>query len=130
MAEDLIETFRLSLMQDVLPVGMAIVDRARKGGVTKIAEAFIDSDDPLEALRDEGEPAAKTFRPQLDNLSPGLGNPVVPVKVAVDENDSNFDQTRDQESLMQVLQRIQVGMEELEKHLFNDCADDSTITID
>ena len=120
MADDPIETFRLSVMQDALPVGMAILERARKGGVSRLAEAFANSDDPLEVLRAEGEPAATTIRDQLDRLSPGLGNPVVPVKVEVDQTNLQKEQTLDQEELIQVLDRISSGMEELNSRLFDE----------
>jgi len=39
------------------------------------------SSDPLGTLREEGEPAATQVRAGLDNLQPGLGNPVVKVEV-------------------------------------------------
>jgi len=130
MADDPTENLRLALMQDVLPVGMAMVERARKGGMPKLAEVFTDCDNPLEVLREEGETSAQTLREQLDRVSPGLGNPVVSVKVDVDETNVEVNQMLDQESLIKVLDRIQSGMEELEQRLFNDSSDDSTITID
>jgi len=69
-------------MQEVLPVGLALADRVRKGGPAEVVAAFEGRrGDPLDALRQEGEPAASRVRAQLDQLSPGLGNPVVPVQV-------------------------------------------------
>ena len=126
MADDPLDTLRLALMQEVLPVGMAMVDRAKEGGVSKVAEVFSSSDDPFELLRSEGEPAAKSLRDRLDKVSPGLGNPVVPVKVAVDQTSPQTDQTLDQEELIQVLDRIQRGMEELENLLFEFSPEDPT----
>jgi hypothetical protein len=80
------DTLRLALMQDVLPVGLALVERARAGGPGKVVESFTSgASDPLRELRDEGEPAAKGVRERLDQVSPGLGNPVMPVQVAVEE---------------------------------------------
>ena len=32
MAADPLDSFRLKLMQELLPVGLAVADRARKGG--------------------------------------------------------------------------------------------------
>ena len=93
-----------------------------------IGPAFTDSDDPLADLRREGESAAKIFREQLDQVSPGLGNPVVPVKVAIEVTNPKGDQSLDQESLMQCLDRIEDDMKELEKFLFDDCSDTSTST--
>ena len=81
MATDPLETLRLTLMQDVLPVGMAVVERARRGGPREVAEAFTAQEDPLERLRQEGDAAARELRDSLDRLQPGLGNPVMRVQV-------------------------------------------------
>ena len=52
------DEFRLSLMQEILPMGLAVLDRARKGGASKVVEVFSSgSQNPLADLRDEGEPA-------------------------------------------------------------------------
>jgi len=124
--DDSRDTFRLSLMQDVLPVGMAVVERVRNGGGRKLVEAFTSSDDPLQELKREGESAAKTLREQLDKVSPGLGNPVVPVEVAVEITNPKVDQSLDYEPLMQCLDRIQIGIEELEILLLDDSLDKTT----
>lgn len=82
MAADPLDTLRLTLMQDVLPVGLAVVERARKGGPREVLAAF--GDDPsasLHRLRQEGEPVASQVRQTLDRFQPGLGNPVVKVEV-------------------------------------------------
>lgn len=82
MASDPLDALRLSLMQDVLPVGLAVVERARKGGAREVLAAFEgNSSDPLGRLRQEGEPAASQLRDTLDRLQPGLGNPVMKVEV-------------------------------------------------
>jgi hypothetical protein len=82
MAADPLDALRLTLMQDVLPVGMAMVERARQGGPQQVMAAFDGSSaDPLGQLRQEGEPAASRVRAQLDQVSPGLGNPVMQVEV-------------------------------------------------
>jgi hypothetical protein len=82
MATDPLDALRLTLMQDVLPVGMAVVERARQGGAQQVMAAFDGSSaDPLGRLREEGEPAASKVRAQLDQFSPGLGNPVMAVEV-------------------------------------------------
>jgi hypothetical protein len=86
MAADPLDTLRLTLMQDVLPVGLAVVERARKGGPKEVLAAF--GDDPstsLDRLRQEGEPVASQVRQTLDRFQPGLGNPVVKVEVEVRE---------------------------------------------
>ena len=82
MAADPFDALRLTLMQDVLPVGLAVVERARKGGAQEVMAAFDGrSADPLGTLRQEGEPAASQVRQGLDRVSPGLGNPVMKVDV-------------------------------------------------
>ncbi len=126
MADDPLEDIRLALMQDLLPVGIAMVERARKGGAKKVAEAFTSVEDPLEALRTEGEPAARVLREQLDKVSPGLGNPVVPVKVDVEVTNTSVDQTLDEEMLLECLDRIQLDIQELEKFLLANDSSQST----
>ena len=82
MAADPLDSFRLKLMQELLPVGLAVADRARKGGAKDVMAAFQAGDaDPLEQLRQEGEGAASQVRQRLDRLRPGLGNPVMKVEV-------------------------------------------------
>lgn len=82
MAADPLDTLRLTLMQDVLPVGLAVVERARKGGPREVLAAFGSSPgQSIEQLRQEGEPAASQLRDTLDRFQPGLGNPVVKVEV-------------------------------------------------
>ena len=83
MAADPLDALRLTLMQEVLPVGMAVVERVRRGGPKDVIEAFTDSSDPLGTLKQEGDGAARSLRDSLDRLQPGLGNPVV--KVSVEE---------------------------------------------
>jgi hypothetical protein len=82
MAPDPLDALRLSLMQDVLPVGLAALDRVRRGGPQELIAAFDGAEpDPLDRLRQEGESAASRVRQQLDQVSPGLGNPVMKVEV-------------------------------------------------
>ncbi len=81
MAADPLDALRLALMQEVLPVGMAVVERARRAGPQGVVEAFTAGGDPLAQLRQEGEPAARSVRENLDRLQPGLGNPVIKVSV-------------------------------------------------
>ena len=114
-ADNPLDQLRLSLMQDVLPVGLAVLERARQGGPTKVAEAFSGgSDDPISDLREEGEPAARSVREQLDQVSPGLGNPVMPVSVSVEEP-ADFADERSE--LIDALQRIEGRLEELNRRL-------------
>ena len=114
-ADNPLDQLRLSLMQDVLPVGLAVLERARQGGPTKVAEVFSGaSADPIADLREEGEPAARTVREQLDQVSPGLGNPVMPVSVSVEEPAAPADERSE---LIDALQRIEGRLEELSRRL-------------
>ena len=119
MANNPFEKIRLSVMMDYLPVGMAVLDRAVNGGVNKVKEVFTSSRDPLQELREEGEEAASDLREQLDILSPGLGNPIEPVKVEVDADYSIVEEPLDEESLMNCLARIEARLYELEEHFPN-----------
>ena len=89
MAADPLDKLRLRLMQDLLPVGVAMVERARKGGFKDVVAGFSTDEaggsDPLSRLRQEGEPLASQLRDGLDRVSPGLGNPVMKVDVRVEQ---------------------------------------------
>ncbi len=62
-------------------MGMAVVERARRSGPQGVVEVFTAGGDPLAQLKQEGEPAARGVRENLDRLQPGLGNPVIKVSV-------------------------------------------------
>ena len=110
-----LDQLRLSLMQDVLPVGLAVFERARQGGPGRVAEIFTGgSTDPIADLREEGEPVARDVRQQLDSVSPGLGNPVMPVSVSVEEPTTAADERDD---LNLALQRIEDRLESLRRLL-------------
>lgn len=114
-----LDQLRLSLMQDVLPVGLAVLERARRGGPGKVAEVFTGgSDDPIADLRQEGEPVARGVRDQLDAVSPGLGNPVMSVSVSV-EDPAPVEETTvsERDALMQALRRIEGRLDELRRCL-------------
>jgi hypothetical protein len=128
MASDPLDALRLSLMQDILPVGMAVVERARRGGPRQVVEAFTGSDDPLGQLRQEGDPAARAVRESLDQIQPGLGNPVMKVEVrdipsgeavvatGVGE-DPAAEAAAEREALSGALSRIAGRLAELERRL-------------
>ncbi|MEX0588069.1 MAG: hypothetical protein WD136_02330 [Cyanobium sp.] len=122
MAADPFDALRLTLMQDVLPVGLAVVERARKGGAKEVMAAFDGSSaDPLGSLRQEGEPVASQVREGLDRVSPGLGNPVMKVEVhdVVDEVDAVAD-PQDALELQLGLDRIAGRLALLEQRLGTD----------
>lgn len=82
MAADPLDALRLTVMQDLLPVGVAVAQRVQRGGARELLAAFDGSrEDPLAELRQEGEPLARRLREDLDRLQPGLGNPVMKVEV-------------------------------------------------
>ena len=118
ISENPLDQLRLSLMQDVLPVGLAVLERARQGGPGKVVEVFTaGSEDPIAELRQEGEPVARDVREQLDAVSPGLGNPVMPVSVSVDEPETVDERQDDPDDLMPTLRRIEERLEELRRRL-------------
>ena len=118
ISENPLDQLRLSLMQDVLPVGLAVLERARQGGPSKVVEVFTaGSEDPIAELRQEGEPVARDVREQLDAVSPGLGNPVMPVSVSVDEPKTVDERQDDSDDLMPTLRRIEERLEELRRRL-------------
>ena len=116
--ENPLDQLRLSLMQDVLPVGLAVLERARQGGPGKVVEVFTGgSEDPIADLRQEGEPVARDVREQLDAVSPGLGNPVMPVSVSVEEPAAVDERQDDPDDLLPTLRRIEERLEELRRRL-------------
>ena len=117
-SENPLDQLRLSLMQDVLPVGLAVLERARQGGPGKVVEVFTaGSEDPIADLRQEGEPVARDVRDQLDAVSPGLGNPVMPVSVSVEEPATVDERQDDPDDLLPTLRRIEERLEELRRRL-------------
>ena len=112
MGDDSLNRFRLSLMQDILPVGLAMAERVRRGGPNQILETFASSQDPFQELRVEGETAAKDLREKLDQVSPGLGNPVVEVDIAVDNPE-----IQDEAALKQLLGDIEDRLDIFQKLL-------------
>jgi len=120
MAADPFDALRLTLMQDVLPVGVAMVDRARRGGPREVLAAFDGSSaDPLGQLREEGEPVASQLREGLDRFQPGLGNPVLKVEVrdVQDVQSSQPSERPDPVELQIALARIADRLTLLERHL-------------
>jgi hypothetical protein len=131
MATDPLDALRLALMQDVLPVGLAMADRVRKGGPREVLAAFDGSNpDPLGNLRQEGEPAASRVREGLDRLQPGLGNPVMKVEVRdVEPEPAPAVTLGDQEGpaeLQDALARIAARLDALERHLIAGGPGDTT----
>tara|TARA_Y100001968_G_C19249999_1_gene663903 strand:+ start:345 stop:761 length:417 start_codon:yes stop_codon:yes gene_type:complete len=129
MAEEKFDNVRLSLMQDFLPVGVAIFNRARAGGLREVWEALNAYNEPFKELRSEGEPMAKSLRDKLDQISPGLGNPVTSVSITVDEmtnDEMTNDETKDipdEEMLVFLLDRIDKRLDLLRNYFSSDSKD-------
>ncbi len=117
MSEIPFERLRLKVMQDILPIGMGMLDRLKKGETNKIVELFSSSSDPLEELRSEGDLAAQSIRDQLDQINPGLGNPVMEVKVEVDNSNFKNSAIENDSSLREILLRIEDRLDSLKRHL-------------
>jgi len=113
-----LDSLRLALMQEVLPMGLAFVDRVRTEGPAKAVESVARGDDPLGDLREQGEAAARELRERLDQISPGLGNPVMSVQVEVEEpgesQDSLDSDPDDASQLQDVLARIDGRLQRLD----------------
>lgn len=115
MGSDPLDSLRLTLMQDVLPVGMAVVERAKRGGARDVADAFSKGPDGLSALREEGADAARQVRERLDQIQPGLGNPVMKVQVSDVPVEPALD--AGEEELQLALARISERLTSLEQRL-------------
>jgi len=96
-------------------------DRVSQGGATKVVESFTGSAGPFSDLRDEGQASARVVRERLDQVSPGLGNPVIEVTVDVDPEPAQSPPlqttSEDGESLHQVLARIESRLDQLQQSL-------------
>tara|TARA_B100001996_G_C18264039_1_gene440348 strand:- start:39 stop:422 length:384 start_codon:yes stop_codon:yes gene_type:complete len=121
MPENLFKNLRLSFMQEVLPVGVAILERAKEGGANKVVEAFVaDFDNPIDQLRQEGEPVARSIRDKLDTIKPGFGNPVMDVDVLVDDELPTSSSGIEKELLVQNLNDIELRLDLLRKYIDKD----------
>ena len=118
MAKDQLRDLHLFAMESALPVGMGIINNARNGGLQKIMNVF-KSKDPLSEFQGEGESSAKRLRDKIDQFVPGLGYPVVPVDVIIEENDPEYE-INDRDSLVSILNRIEIRLDQLSEYLQND----------
>ena len=118
MAKDQLRDLHLFAMESALPFGMGIINNARTGGLQKIINV-IKSKDPLTEFQVEGEPSAKRVRDKIDQWMPGLGHPVVSVNVAVEEDQSDYE-NNDIDFLVATLNRIDSQLDQLSNFLNND----------
>ena len=118
MAKDQLRDLHLFAMESVLPFGMGIIDNAKIGGVKKILDVF-RSKDPFSEFQLDGETSAKKIRDNIDQLIPGLGHPIVPVDVTVEENHPDSE-INDHDSLVSTLNTIDNQLDQLRDFLQND----------
>ncbi len=118
MAENKFQSLHFTIVENFLPVGMAVFHRAKDGGPEKVLEGLFSFDHPFTQLRNEGLNSAKLAREKLDKIRPGLGNPAFDVKVS----DNNFNEDNDNwnnKSLAKILQRIDDRLTSLQSVLDN-----------
>ena len=118
MAKDQFKDLHSFAMESVLPFGMGIINSARTGGFQKIMNVC-KSKDPFLTFQVDGESSAKTVRDKIDQVIPGLGNPVVSVDVTVDENYPDYE-SNEQDSLVSTLNRIDNQLDQLRHYISND----------
>ena len=117
MAQNLFSICHLALMETALPVGIAIVNRAKKGHVDKILDGLMSADTSIGILKEEGIEDAQLVRMQLDQIVPGLGNPVIEVEVSVTPKATNTGATVSDLELSSILNRIESRMNKLKIYL-------------
>ena len=117
MAKDQLKDLHLFAMESVLPFGMGVINSARTGGLKKVIN-LLKAKDPFSEFQVDGESSAKTVRDKIDQLIPGLGNPVISVDVTVEENYPEY-KINDRDSLVSTLNRIDIQLDQL-RHYLND----------
>ena len=118
MAKDQLRDLHLLVMESALPFGMGIMTNAKAGGLEKIINV-LKSKDPFSEFQLDGEASAKSVRDKIDQVIPGLGHPVVSVDVTVEDNYPAYE-SKDQDSLVATLNRIDNQLEQLRHYLKND----------
>nr|YP_002049077.1 hypothetical protein PCC_0428 [Paulinella chromatophora]ACB42867.1 hypothetical protein PCC_0428 [Paulinella chromatophora] len=117
MVTNLIHDFRMSLMKDILPIGMAIAKRIWRRGPKDMIEIFTIAESPIERLREEGNEAARLVRETLDGILPGLGNP--PVKTNINRQYGMPINCVQINELETILNQIELDLDLLSKCLKN-----------
>ncbi len=107
MASDPLQNLQLQMLNDVLPVGMGAVSRLRSGRAQDLLSDLSKGQAGVTDLRRDGEDDARRLRNLLDQLAPGLGNPVVKVDVEVRSQSSNPEDIQElQERLVLMAERV------------------------
>ncbi len=119
MSKSLLGNFHLSFVEDFLPVGIAIFDRVKKGGASKVIEGFTASEHPMEFLRVEGTSSALLFRQKLDQIRPGLGNPALDIEFDEESKVSDVSNESDHNTLLNILNRMNNRVDILQRHINN-----------
>ena len=119
MADTSFNKFHLALMEDFLPIGMGIIKRAKKRSIGQLFNGLSSSEDTFASLRNEGIKSAKDIRDKLDQLSPGLGNPVVEVQVAENIEEYNNVDVINKHSLTDILCRIEDRLSAIQEKINN-----------
>ena len=118
MAKDQLRNLHLFAMESALPLGIGIIKNAKTGGVQKIMDV-LKSKDPFSVFQVDGESTAKTVRNKIEQYVPGLGYPVVSVDVTVAENNPDYENDNNQDSLVSTLKRIDTELEQLRRLISN-----------
>ena len=104
MANDPLQSLRLQMLNDVLPVGLGTVARLRSARTKDLLNDLLSGQDGVANLRQDGEDDARQLRDLLDQLAPGLGNPVVEVDVEVQSQSS--DPSGQEEDIQELQERL------------------------
>lgn len=119
MAFDPLQDLRLKLMNDALPLGLGAVNRLRDRGTRDLLNQLRQGKAGLETLQQDGEKSARELRDTLDQVVPGLGNPVVKVSVSevTEEPDKRSSSSAELEELQRRLLLIRGRVAELRSAL-------------
>lgn len=119
MAFDPLQDLRLKLMNDALPLGLGAVNRLRDRGTRDLLNQLRQGKAGLETLQQDGEKSARELRDTLDQVVPGLGNPVVKVSVSevTEEPDNRSSSSAELEELQRRLLLIRGRVAELRSAL-------------
>ena len=104
MANDPLQSLRLQMLNDVLPVGLGAVARLRSARAGDLFSDLLKGQDGVDNLRQDGEDDARQVRDLLDQLAPGLGNPVVEVDVEVQSRPA--DPSGQEEDIQELQERL------------------------
>ena len=104
MANNPLQTLRLQVLNEVLPVGLGAMARLRSARANDLFSDLLKGQDGVDNLRQDGEEDARQLRDFLDQLAPGLGNPVVEVDVEVQSGAA--DPSRQKEDLQELQERL------------------------